>query len=69
MKAFPTYAAAFSYAIEEANLCRRDCGISRTREFGREVFVVCLLPNKENRCGHELTCEVVSPGTPETVTP
>lgn len=64
MKTFPTWKEAHTSATELANLCKRDCGLAKSKEFGREVFNVFLLPDKKNRCGHELTCEVVFPGTP-----
>ena len=64
MKAFPEYKDAHKYAAEMADLCKRDCGLAKGKEFGRTVFSVFLLPDKQNRCGHELTCEVVTPGTP-----
>lgn len=66
MKSFPDYPPAHEYAIDLANQCSRDCGLAKSKEFGRTVFSVFLLPNKENRTGHELTCEVVQPGTPKS---
>ena len=64
MKSFPTWKQAHTYAVETARLCKRDCSLAKSREFGREVFNVSLLPDFKNRCGHELTCEVVSPDSP-----
>lgn len=65
MKTFPNWKDAHTYAVETADLCKRDCGLAKGKEFGREVFSVFLLPNTQNRYGHELTCEVVSPNTPK----
>lgn len=64
MKSFNNWKEAHNNAVELANLCKRDVGIARAKEFGREVFNTFLLPNKENRFGHELRCEVVSSNTP-----
>lgn len=64
MKAFTDYTKAHTYATELATACSRDVGIEKGEEFGRTVFRTFLLPNKENRCGHELHCEVVTPNTP-----
>jgi len=64
MKSFNNWKEAHTNAVELANLCKRDVGISKSKEFGKEVFNTFLLPNKENRCGRELTCEIVSPNTP-----
>ena len=66
MKSFQEWKSAHTYAAELADQCARDCGIAKAREFGRTVFNVFLLPNPENRRGHELTCEVVNPGTPKS---
>lgn len=61
------YKEAQNYAIDLSNQCNRDCGIAKTKEFNSTVFNVFLLPNKENRRGFELTCEVVIPNTPKSV--
>lgn len=64
MKVFNNWKNAHAHAAELATACERDVGIEKGKEFGRTVFKTFLLPNKENRCGHELRCEVVTPGTP-----
>ena len=58
------YNTAFNKAVKLANLCNREVGIEKTKEFGRTVYIVKLLPNKENRSGHELNLQVVTPGEP-----
>ena len=55
------YKEAHNKAVDLANLCKRDCGILKSKEFGKTVFSVFLLPNKENRYGRELSCEIVTP--------
>ena len=69
MKAFPDYHQARAQAHELARLCKRDAGIYKAREFGRDVFTVALLPNPANRTGHELTAEVVTPDEPTAARP
>ena len=64
MKTFKNWKDAHTEAVGLADLCKRDVGIEKGKEFGKIVYGVYLLPNKENRYGHELTCEVVTPGTP-----
>lgn len=59
------YKNAFNHAVDKANSCNCDVGIQKAREFGSTVYNVFLLPKPENRYGHELTCEVVRPGTPK----
>ena len=52
------YRAAREQAQAEANADGMDRGIERNDLF-RE-FRVFMLPRRENRCGHEMRCEVVS---------
>ena len=64
MKSFNNWKEAHTEATKLANLCKRDVGISKSKEFGKEIFNIFLLPNRENRFGRELTCEIVNPNTP-----
>lgn len=64
MKVFSEYKAARQYAAELAAQCSMTAGIGKTKEFGKTVFSVRLLPRKENRAGFELTLETVEPGDP-----
>lgn len=57
-----TYDRAFLEAVDKANRLGMDIGLARDA-FGYSTF---LLPRPENRCGHELRCEVIRPGTPLT---
>lgn len=58
------YIKAFNEAVNLARLVKREVGIEKANEFGKIVYRVKMLPNKENRCGWELRCEVVSPDSP-----
>jgi hypothetical protein len=60
----PDWKAAHTAAVELARLLKRETGIEKAKEFGREVFRVHSLPKPENRCGFELRCEIVRPGDP-----
>ena len=64
-KSFGTYEDAASYARELANLCGKDCGISKGGPLERGKFTAFLLPDKANRYGHELICEVIRPSEPK----
>lgn len=55
------YPTAYDKARNMADSLKRDVGIEKRFEFGKVVYNTFLLPNPENRRGHELTCEVVSP--------
>jgi hypothetical protein len=63
MKSFRSYHDAEDYAIDQANASDLDVGIERNPLFG--TFQVFFLPRPENRQGHELRCQVVTPGTPK----
>ena len=66
-KTFPLsqYKEAFNHAAKKATELNMAVGIEKTREFTSTIFRSgFLLPKKENRCGFELTCEVVEPGQP-----
>ena len=52
-------AHAAAYAL--AKQIGHDVGIWRVNEFGKEGYNIRSLPKPENRYGHELRCEVVSP--------
>lgn len=51
------YQQAFQRACEQVIATGRDYGIEKNA-FG---FAVFMLPRPENRFGHELRCEVVTP--------
>lgn len=57
------YEDAYEQARQRADRTGRDVGIMKNAFGGYSVFV---LPNPENRRGHELRCEVVRPGSPRT---
>lgn len=59
-----THKEALKAAVELARLCNREAGIRRSLEFGRDVYIVTLLPDPANRRGHELTAEIVRPTDP-----
>ena len=61
---FVDWKEAHTEAVKLARLCKRDVGIWRQAEFGQDGYNIRLLPNPENRYGHELRCEVVSPRDP-----
>ena len=56
------YEKVYRYARDLATKTGRDVGIEKNRLFG--TFNTIMLPNPENRYGHELRCEVVHPGQP-----
>lgn len=60
------YNAAYAEAVEKARATGLDVGIERKRcpIRGRDVYTVRFLPKPENRQGHELRCEVVTPKCP-----
>ncbi len=61
---FKTWKEAHTAAVLLARELKHDVGLWRANEFGREVFNIRSLPRIENRYGHELRCEVVSPSDP-----
>jgi hypothetical protein len=65
MKDFASYHSAYDYAQNEASTRNRDMGIEKTKWYGKTVFVVTALPKPENRYGHELRMEVVTPSCPK----
>ena len=58
---FSDWKEAHTAAVLYARLVKRDVGIWRQFEFGKDGYNIRSLPNPENRYGHELRCEVVSP--------
>jgi len=52
------YPAAKAEAQAKADATGYDHGLEYNELF--KSFSVRMLPNRENRCGHELRCEVVS---------
>ena len=58
---FTDWKAAHTAAVLLARELKRDVGIWRQEEFGRDGYNIRSLPRPENRYGHELRCEVVSP--------
>ena len=59
------YLEALADAIELANLTKREIGIEKLPGV-RTAYSTRILPNPENRCGFELHCEIVRPGTPHS---
>jgi hypothetical protein len=63
-QAFKDWKDAHRSAVELARLLKRETGIEKANEFGKQVFRVHSLPKPENRCGFELRCEIVRPSDP-----
>jgi hypothetical protein len=59
---FKTWKEAHTAAVLLARELKHDVGLWKADEFGKTVFNIRSLPRPENRYGHELQCEVVSPG-------
>lgn len=60
---FATYEQAFDHAVEQSNKIGVAHGIEKPTLY--QKWTVKMLPRKENRCGWELRCEAVEPGTPK----
>lgn len=60
-----TYTEALADAIDLANLTKREIGIEKLPGI-KTAYSTRILPNPENRCGFELRCEIVRPGTPHS---
>lgn len=58
------YKDAHNEAVRLANLTKRETGVEKINEFGKTVYRAKMLPNRENRAGWELRCQVVKPGDP-----
>ena len=63
-QSFSNWRDAHIAAVELARLLKRETGIEKAKEFGKEVYRVHTLPNPENRSGFELRCEIVRPSDP-----
>jgi hypothetical protein len=63
---FKTWKEAHTAAIKLARELNRDVGLWRVAKgyYNYETFTIRSLPHQRNRFGHELQCEVVSPGDP-----
>jgi hypothetical protein len=63
---FKTWKEAHTAAVLLARELKRDVGIWRVSKgyYPTETFSIRALPKPENRYGHELQCEVVSPNDP-----
>ena len=61
---FTEWKEAHTAAVLLARQLKRDVGIWRQTEFGKDGYNIRSLPKPENRYGHELRCEVVSPNDP-----
>ena len=54
-----TYKEALNKAIGFANVTKRECGVLK---LATNQFTAMILPNRENRYGSELRCELIEPG-------
>lgn len=61
---FPDYHSAFAHAVRLARLLGKEVGIEAAKEYGKPIYRVFSLPKPENRFGHELRCQVVTPDEP-----
>ena len=61
---FADWKAAHTAAVLLARQIGHDVGIWRQTEYGKDGYNIRSLPKPENRYGHELRCEVVSPADP-----
>ena len=65
MAFYKEYGEAHNRAAVMANLLKREVGLERfDNPIDGKGFRVFSLPKPENRCGFELRCETVKPGTP-----
>jgi hypothetical protein len=55
---FKDYRVARAEAQKRANEFGYDYGLEKNKLFN--TYTVFILPRMENRCGHELRCEVIS---------
>ena len=58
---FRTYEKAHDHALDIANREQRDVGLEKNTAFGYTQWMVRRLPRPENRTGHELRVQVISP--------
>lgn len=61
---FSVWEEAHTAAVKLSRLIKHDVGIWRQEEYGKDGYNIRSLPKPENRYGHELRCEVVSPSDP-----
>lgn len=61
-----TYDEAYQAACKRAVELGTDQGIEKN-QYTTGGFRVFMLPRPENRCGHELRCEVVTPALAKAV--
>lgn len=61
---FTDWKEAHTEAIKLARRLGKEVGIEKTKEFGKEIFLIKHLPKPENRYGWELRCEIVKPSDP-----
>jgi hypothetical protein len=61
---FSDYKEAATEGRKYARYLGKDVGMERANEFGKTVYNVTPLPKPENRYGHELRMEVLSPHDP-----
>lgn len=61
---FTNWKEAHTAAALLARQIGHDVGIWRQAEFGKDGYNIRSLPKPQNRYGHELRCEVVSPSDP-----
>ncbi len=65
MSAFYTdYHEAHTAAVALARRLGREVGLEKFKEYTTWGFLIYSLPRSENRYGHELRCQVVSPDEP-----
>jgi len=61
---FKEWKEAHTAAVVLARQIGHDVGIWRQAEYGKDGYNIRSLPKPENRYGHELRCEVVTPRDP-----
>jgi len=64
MSFYKEYRDAFNAACDLARTRQREMGLERVDGPLEKGFRVISLPKPENRYGHELRCQVVSPTDP-----
>lgn len=61
---FTSWKEAHTAACLLARQIGHDVGIWHQEEYGKDGYNIRSLPRPENRYGHELRCEVVTPKDP-----
>ncbi|MDE2096597.1 MAG: hypothetical protein KGL39_05065 [Patescibacteria group bacterium] len=65
MSFYREYGEAFNRAVVLARLLKREVGLEKAdNPLDGKGFRIFSLPNRENRYGHELRCQVVGPQEP-----